>query len=332
MTDTSPFPRALAALTGLAMGDALGMPAQTLPRETIRARYGRIEDFVAPFDGHPVSHGLGPAQVTDDTEQALLLARRLIAEPGGFDDRGWAQDLLDWEADIRAKGLSDLLGPSSRRAIDALLAGAAPEETGRTGTTNGAAMRIAPVGIMTPPVPAEICAATARTCRVTHNTGEAIAAAAAVAMTVSCGIAGMDFEMAIGRALEAARLGQSMGGATGEPDMAGRIEAALKVAETGDIEALIAATGTSVASRESVACAFGLLRLAGDDLWQALVAAANIGDDTDTIGAITGAMGGATGGRLPGAATDRIRAANDLPLEDIAEGLLALRAQAEVQA
>ncbi|WP_108263294.1 ADP-ribosylglycohydrolase family protein [Mangrovicoccus ximenensis] len=71
MTD-SPLPRALAALTGLAVGDALGMPSQTLSRDTIRARYGRIADFVAPFADHPVSHGLGAAQVTDDTEQALL--------------------------------------------------------------------------------------------------------------------------------------------------------------------------------------------------------------------------------------------------------------------
>ncbi|WP_172327415.1 ADP-ribosylglycohydrolase family protein [Mangrovicoccus sp. HB161399] len=332
MTDTSPHARALAALTGLATGDALGMPAQTLPRETIRARYGRIADFAAPFEGHPVSHGLEAAQVTDDTEQALLLARRLIADPEGFDDRGWAQDLLDWEAEIRAKGLSDLLGPSSRRAIDALLAGASPEETGKGGTTNGAAMRIAPVGIMTPPDPALICRNVARTCRVTHNTGEAIAAASAVAMAVSCGVAGMSFEEALDPALAAARLGQTMGGATGEPDMAGRIAAALDLAEAGREDALVAGIGTSVASRESVACAFGLLRLAGDDLWQALLAAANIGDDTDTIGAIAGAIGGATGGTLPEAAVARVRAANDLPLEEIAGGLLALRARAEVQA
>lgn len=105
---------------GLAIGYALGMLAQTLPHDTIRARSGRIAGFPAPFSGHPVSHGLGAAQITNDTEQTLLLARLLIADPHGFDDRAWALDLLDCDAGLRTKSLSDLLGPSSRAAITAL--------------------------------------------------------------------------------------------------------------------------------------------------------------------------------------------------------------------
>ena len=76
----------MGALTGVAVGDALGMPAQTLDRAEIQARYGRITGFVAPFDDHPVSHGLRAGMVTDDTEQMLLLARMLIDQPGRFDD------------------------------------------------------------------------------------------------------------------------------------------------------------------------------------------------------------------------------------------------------
>ncbi|CEP36785.1 ADP-ribosylglycohydrolase [Halomonas sp. R57-5] len=317
--------RARATLMGLAMGDALGMPAQTLTRSAIQAHYGRIEGFVAPFQGHPVSHGLRAAQVTDDTEQTLLLARRLIAHPEGFDHEAWAHDLLEWEAAIRAKGLSDLLGPSSRTAIDALLAGASSEESGWRGTTNGAAMRVAPVGIMTPPEVETVVARVALTCRVTHNTGEAIAAASAVAMMVSCGIAGRDLDAALNYALEACRLGQTAGHAVGETDMAGRIETALYLAEGGDEEALIAGIGTSVASRESVPAAFGILRLAQGDLWRGLLIAANAGDDTDTIGAIVGAMAGALGGDVPPAAEAQVMAANDLDIDAVARGLLALR-------
>ncbi|MBU2961300.1 ADP-ribosylglycohydrolase family protein [Citreicella sp. C3M06] len=319
--------RAISTLLGLAAGDALGMPAQTLPRAEARARYGRIERFLAPFEGHPVSHGLKAAQVTDDTEQTLLLAKRLIAQPDTFDDAGWARDLLEWEAEIRAKGLADLLGPSSRRAIDALLAGASPEETGKAGTTNGAAMRISPIGLMMPPSRPALVARVARTCRVTHNTGEAIAAAAAVAMLISCGIAGQSLEQALSAALLACRDGQALGFAVGEPDMAARIELALTLAEQGE-EALIAGIGTSVASRESVPVAFGILKLARGDLWTALVIAANAGDDTDTIGAIVGSMCGALGGTVPAQAAAQVMAANDLDIERIADGLLALRAHA----
>lgn len=323
--------RAIAALTGLALGDALGMPAQTLSRNDIRSHYGRIEGFVAPFDEHPVSHGLKACQVTDDTEQTLLLAERLIGDPDGFDDAGWARDLLDWEAGIKAKGLSDLLGPSSRAAIDALLSGASPLETGRKGTTNGAAMRIAPVGIMVPATPERLVAKVFNTCRVTHNTGEAIAAASAVAMVVSCGIEGRPFDRCLDPALSAARLGQTFGNEIGERDMAGRIETALKLAENGTEEDLVSRIGSSVASRESIPMAFGLLRLHENAPWDALLAAANIGDDTDTIAAIVGAMAGATGWQPPRGFVDLLNSANNLDLAEPARRLVALRGREAVK-
>lgn len=322
--DGASFDRARASLLGMAIGDALGMPSQTLPRAEIARHYGRIVDFVAPFDGHPVSHGLKAGQITDDTEQTLLLARRLIAAPEAFDDLGWANDLLAWERDIRARGLRDLLGPSSKAALQALLAGTPPEDTGRAGTTNGAAMRIAPVGILTPPDPQLIAEQVARTCRVTHNTGEAIAAASAVAMVVSQGLAGADFNDSLGAALQAARLGQRLGHPVGAPDVADRIARALELTSE---EALIAQVGTSVKSHESIPAAFGLLHLHQGAVWPALLAAANIGDDTDTIGAIIGAMGGACAGMraLPETAVAVVTGANDLhAIDELAQALVAL--------
>lgn len=322
--------RAMGALAGVAVGDALGMPSQTFTRAEILATYGRITDFVAPCSDHPVSHGLGAAMVTDDTEQTLLLADQLLRGEGDFDDRAWAAALLEWEAGVRARGLRDLLGPSSRRALDALLAGTPAEETGRTGTTNGAAMRIAPVAIATPPGdPARLVAHVAEACRVTHNTREAIAAAAAVAMVISQGVEGATFEAALPAALGAARLGATCGAAVGEADMAGRIALALEVALRGDEAALAEGIGTSVASRASVAAAFGVVRLAAGDPWRAAVIAANIGDDTDTIGAIACAMAGACAGigAFPAERLARVVAASRLDLGPVVDGLLALRMQ-----
>ncbi|MCB6176719.1 ADP-ribosylglycohydrolase family protein [Rhodobacter sp. Har01] len=323
--------RALGALLGGALGDALGMPSQTLDRAAIAARYGRIAGFLAPFPGHPVSHGLPAGAVTDDTEQTLLLARLLIDGGGVLDDCAWAQALIGWEAGVRARGLRDLLGPSTRRALDALLAGTPVGETGRTGTTNGAAMRIAPVGIATsandlPRLVTRVAAA----CRVTHATREAIAAAAAVAAVVSQGIDGATFDAALPAALEAARLGAALGAAVGEPDMAGRIALALDIARGGDEARLACEIGTSVASRCSVAAAFGVVRLAGGDAWRAAQIAANIGDDTDTIGAIAGAMAGACSGAsaLPADKVALVVAVNRLELAPLAQGLLALRGAA----
>lgn len=327
MTPAETLDRALGALTGVAVGDALGMPAQTMERTEIIRHYGKITGFVAPCDDHPVSHGLLAGMVTDDTEQTLLLARMLIDHPGRFDDSAWAQALLRWEADVRARGLRDLLGPSSKAALDALLAGVPASETGRRGTTNGAAMRIVPVGIAVPPGdPQHLVDRVEAACRVTHNTGEAIAAAAAVASVISQGVAGATFEQSVQGALTAARIGNRRGAAVGEGDMAGRIALALSVAT--DEARLAREIGTSVASSTSVAAAFGVVRLARGDPWAAAVIAANIGDDTDTIGAIATAMAGACSGlsAFPQDRVEQVMQANALDLRPIVNALLTQRA------
>ena len=140
--------RALGALYGLAVGDALGMPTQSLPRARIVAAYGGLVGTFEPAPpDHPLAAGLPAGSVTDDTEQALLLARLLIEGGGRVDPAELARRLLAWERSMRERGSLDLLGPSTRRAIGELLAGADIDLAGRLGVTNGAAMRIAPVGI-----------------------------------------------------------------------------------------------------------------------------------------------------------------------------------------
>lgn len=324
----SDLDRATAALFGLALGDAMGMPSQTLDRQTISQRYCQISSFIDPFDGHPVSHGLVAGQVTDDTEQTILLARRLIATPARFDEAGWAEDLLSWEQDVRRRGLLDLLGPSSKRALTALLEGVSPAETGKQGTTNGAAMRISPVGIVMATAPLDLLVDRVEAvCRVTHNTGEAIAGAAAVAAIVAEGVAGTAFEEALGKALLAARAGQSRGHVIGASDMAARIEAALIMAERGDSDLIAREIGTSVASRESVPAAFAIVHLAEGDPWKAALIAANIGDDTDTIAAMATGMAAACRGMgsLPANALAQLNAVNTLPMEALASNLLRIR-------
>src|SRR5688572_20517464 len=96
--------RALGTLVGAALGDALGMPTQTLSPPEIKATYGEVTDFTAPTGDHPVSRGLCAGAVTDDTEQTLLLAETLLASGPSFDDLKWVEALVRWEDDIRARG------------------------------------------------------------------------------------------------------------------------------------------------------------------------------------------------------------------------------------
>ena len=198
--------RALGALVGVAIGDAMGMPTQTLTREEIARQYGAITSFRDAGPDQPVSAGLPAGTITDDTEQSILIAHHIIARRGRIDQLAWAQELLAWERDTHARGVNDLLGPSTKRAIEALQRGVPASETGRFGTTNGAAMRIVPVAIATPAMPlGELVDAVEESCRLTHHTSEAIGSASAVAAAVSCGIEGASIDEMLDTALDADR-------------------------------------------------------------------------------------------------------------------------------
>ena len=143
--------RARGALYGLAVGDALGMPTQMLSRAEIRGRWGSLLPGFEPAPpGHPIAAGMPAGAVTDDTEQAILLGRLLVRGHGTIAPRTGTA-LVRWERDMAERGSLDLLGPSTKRAVAAVLAGTPPDEAGATGATNGAAMRIAPVGIAVAP-------------------------------------------------------------------------------------------------------------------------------------------------------------------------------------
>ena len=92
--------------------------------------------------------GMPAGSVTDDTEQALLLADALLIGAGHVDTDDLARRLLAWAERARERGSLDLLGPSSSAAVSALMAGGPVDEVGRSGATNGAAMRITPVGLI----------------------------------------------------------------------------------------------------------------------------------------------------------------------------------------
>jgi ADP-ribosylglycohydrolase len=331
--------RAAGALYGLAIGDALGMPTQSLPRALIAERYGEIVGafYPGPAD-QPLAAGMPAGSITDDTEQAVLLAHLVISSKGQVDGHELAAKLLAWEDDMRARGSLDLLGPSTKRAIEELLQGTDISESGRYGTTNGAAMRITPVGIATPSgEPDLLLERVIAASRATHNTGLALAAAAAVAAAVSAGLDGATVPEAIPVAIDAARRGAVRGHWVAGADVATRIEWATSLIDTasgttpprpGAVSALLDdLVGTSLASQESVPAAFAILTAFPDDPWLVCRLAASVGGDTDTIAAIAGAVAGACHGdeAFPAEARITVAGVNDLDLDDLAERLLEVR-------
>jgi ADP-ribosylglycohydrolase len=327
--------RARGALYGLAIGDALGMPTQLLSRREVMERWGPLLTGFEPAPpGHPIAAGMPAGAVTDDTEQAVLLGRLLLS--GRVDPGELAAALGEWERDMAARGSLDLLGPSTRRAIDAVLAGTPAEQAGTSGDTNGAAMRIAPVGVaVAPGDPVALVDAVHQASLVTHNTSVALAGAAAVAAAVSTGVSGTrtgaaSIAAATGAAVAAARLGAKRGHWVAGADVAARIEWAAGLVKGRPAEeaaeVIYTLVGTSLATQESVPAAFAVLSAVPGDPWRACLLAASLGGDCDTIAAMAGAIGGACHGlaAFPPHAVEVIDA-HGLGLAGLADSLLAQR-------
>ena len=324
--------RALGAMLGLAVGDALGMPTQALPRARVTELFGELTGFRAGPPENEVSAGLPAGHVTDDTDQAVIVGQ-LLVEGGGHVAPGRLADrLLDWQRRMAEAGSADLLGPSTLRALRLVAEGAAEGTTGRWGDTNGAAMRVTPVGVAMPPEPLDrLCAAVADLDRLTHDTTVANAGACAVAAVVSGGVDGVGWPAALTLGLRAAGLGARHGSYVPGADVGRRIGWALDLtrgcSDSALLDLLDGLVGTGVATQESVPAAFALAAHSPADPWRAGLLAAALGGDSDTVGAMAVAMVGACTGvsALPVEAVGTVREVNGLDVEPLVDGLLALR-------
>ena len=339
------FSRAYGALAGLALGDALGMPTQAMSPAQIRAVYGRITGLVDGDASQPYAPGMPAGSVTDDTEQALLVASLLVRGRGSSSGRvaldagEFAHALLAWEDSMIERGSLDLLGPSTKAALERVRAGEDPLSVGGAGTTNGAAMRVTPIGIaMSTADPEAFADAVWSSCQVTHATRQGFQSAALVAAAVSMGIdwdtpSASDITALLWKALTYVDSLPERGAWTPDPDVVAATRRAMHLVAnpaSSSLECLVEQVGTSVASAHAIPMAFALL--ARNPSPQALLDAANIGGDTDTIGAIAGAiLGGALGEQvLPADSLSRIEEVSHLGLPSVALELLELRDQALV--
>ena len=332
VSESSARERALGALTGLALGDALGMPTQSMSPAQIRRCYGKITGLRNAVADQPIAPSMPAGSVTDDTEQALILAGLLTDGGGRIDPHRFTDALLRWEDDMRARGSLDLLGPSTKLALERVRTGADPHCTGREGTTNGAAMRVAPVGVAfsLSTDSNALARAVHESCLVTHDTRQGFEPAGLLAAAVSAAIDGVDAEGALEAALDFMAAHPGEGHWTGKASVAARTRLALETSRDlhGDAlaEHLRTYVGTSVESAESVPCALMIVREFAQRPLDGLCFAAELGGDTDTIAAMAGAVLGASAPHLlPVELVDQVLERSGLRLEPACEALLALR-------
>ncbi len=280
-------------LLGLAIGDALGMPLEGMPPQAI-ARYGPVRDFLPS-----PPRGLKPGQFTDDTQMAIYLAESIV-ERGRVDPPHVARRFVDWlrSGDVRGIGRSTLL--SLRRLAE----GASWQESGQRGeyaAGNGAAMRIAPVGLLDSRALERLRQDVHDVSIITHHNPEAVAGALAVAYAVARLVSA---QADLGALLE--EVVEFIGPCRVADNLtrAGKLRclALPKCQAPVSTAEALATLGTSGYVVHTVASAFYCFLKTPHDFEETVIAAVMGGHDTDTTGAVAGAIAGAYHGRegIPG--------------------------------
>ncbi|MDO5530575.1 ADP-ribosylglycohydrolase family protein [Sutterella sp.] len=291
------------ALAGMVLGDALGVPGELWPREKVRGRYGHIDTFLDGAEDNIVACYFKAGHYTDDSAQAFVILKALLKAGTVPEQKVLADDLLEWVRSMNGFEIN-LLGPSSKASLLAWSKGEDAAPVTKLSLTNGAGMRIAPVGcIVDAAEPAKLAETVARVSRVTHSTDVAISGAAMVAQAVASAVAGRSWEEMLADVKAMHPIAMNLGEPTWAASILARLEVFEKLVlahrEDYDDERvsrfIYDVIGTGTMTSESVTAAL-CVAFWCRDAWKAAEMCANMGGDTDTIGAMAAAICGAWSG------------------------------------
>lgn len=323
--------RAYGALVGGAIGDAMGMPASFFTREKMKKTYGYINDFVVPEAEEQSFHGgLQAGEITDDTMESIIISNVLINQRG-FNKDSFNQAMKEWA--IKQNMLeTTVIGPSTRRYLTALIEGKNPEETSGDSSTNGCAMRVAPIGVKYWNDLEGCMKAAAESSLPSHGSRPCVAGACAVAVAVAAGIrGGYTTEQVMNMAYDAAIYGEKIGKDITAPMVSKRIALAKRIVDENRdkgiefiLDELVGYIGASMYVYESVPLALGVFYAVDGDVKKGIPAAVNCGDDADTNGSICGNICGAYSGAklIPENWKQRVQAVSCLDFLDTARRLM----------
>ncbi|MEV3856217.1 ADP-ribosylglycohydrolase family protein [Streptomyces sp. NPDC050095] len=284
----SPRDRARGALLGLAVGDALGAPAENMKPSQIRERWGRIEGFVSP----------DPAG-TDDTEYAIFSGLLLAEHGAGLTVTHVESAWHTWIAD-QDEGPFKGAGFSERGTLENLRRGlAAPiSAQHRHAWSDGLAMRAAPFGVYAAGHPAEAARLVAIDGSVSHD-GEGIHGGRAVAAGVAAAMVSHNPDAVVQAALSVipddSWTARSLHRAVTAARRARRDPDATQLSMERAVRKAVVIGGypwTDLAP-EAVGLAFGAFAVARGDFRESVLTAVNMGRDADTTAAVAGALSGA---------------------------------------
>lgn len=266
-------------LLGTAVGDALGLPAENLSPESIQRRWKGEWRMRLVF---------GCGMISDDTEHTLMVAQALLSHPR---DAAAFQKSLGWKLRWWFASLPGGVELATARACLKLWIGFPARKAAVASGGSGPAMRSAIIGAYFADDPERRRAFVLASSRLTHHSWQAETAALAVAECVALAVL------------------------TGQPPEVDQVLRCLRrLSDYGEWQELLRRVESSIGENQSIAefvrtlgmnrgvtgyslhvvpvAIYAWLRHPGD-FRQALISALNCGGDTDTVGAIAGAMIGA---------------------------------------
>ncbi len=318
-------------LAGMVYGDAFGVPGELWPREKVRSRFGTIDKFLDGPEDNIVACYFKAGHYTDDSSQALVILNDLLKYGCVPETAILAKDLIAWVESMNGFEIN-LLGPSSKASLLAHVKGEDYTKYTKTALTNGAAMRIAPVGtFFNFDETKSLCRTVAKVSSVTHGTDVAIAGASMVAQAVASGLCGRSYDEMLDDICKAFDFAVTLGEPTWAASIKDRLLNVLDKAKgctDPDKFSLLVynLVGTGTMTSESVTAALAIAYYC-QDVEKAAFLCANMGGDTDTIGSMACAICGAFNGlsSIKNETISYLEKTNDINFADLADKIIKAR-------
>ena len=257
------------ALLGLAAGDAVG----TTVEFKARGSFPPLSDMIG---GGPFR--LKPGQWTDDTSMALCLATSLL-ERNGFDAEDQMQRYNSWRVDgyMSSNGRCFDIGATVSEALSQYISNGNPLAGSNNpfSAGNGSLMRLAPVAMYFSPDIEQVLHFSGESSRTTHGAKECIDACCYFASLLHEAFIGTDKERLLGSELF-------------HPTTR-KIKAIQQQGYRDKTISQIKGSGYVVDCLEAALWCFAQ----SDNFADAILLAANLGDDADTTAAVCGQIAGA---------------------------------------
>jgi poly(ADP-ribose) glycohydrolase ARH3 len=273
----SPLPVALrerfhGCLLGQAVGDALGAPFEGMPADYVYWALGPVHELIHRPGGDPLRY-------TDDTQMLLGVAEALVNDGEIHQDHLLARFVANYEPD---RGY----GSGARRILELAAEDGDWQQLAETvfpggSFGNGAAMRVAPVGLLFCQDLDRVAEQARLSALPTHRHPLGIEGAQLLALAVALAVQGPP--------LDRPAFYRSLGRYCRSDEFRWQLQSASKLRRQHSVGFL----GNSLPAHRSVVTAIACFTTCPDSFEHAVVKAIALGDDTDTLAAMTGALVGA---------------------------------------